>query len=205
MVEFKKILRFPVNRIKDASKILSRAFHCDPVFTSLLPDNHTRTKSSKNLFRYVINQGIRYGEVYTYPKIEGISIWYPPENIFISTWNAIKAGALKLPFKVKWKYLALQNKIYKHNTSIHKNLVPYPHWYLSLVGVDPEFQSNGFGSRLLSAKIDVINREHIPIYLETNLEKNVKIYKRLGFQILHKALLPEIEIVQWSMLRNPTK
>lgn len=203
MVEIRKVFHFPIDKLKAASNVLSKAFHHDPIFSYLIPDTNERLKTLNHYFQHVIKYGLHYGELYSSPNLEGISVWFPPKNSSHTRWKAIKSGALALPLKVKWKYLALQNKIYKFSNNIHKKLVPYPHWYLSLIGVGPKDQNKGYGRQLLSTPIKKIDLERIPIYLETNTETNVEIYRHFGFHILQKVVIPGTKIFHWSLLRNP--
>ena len=205
MIDIRKVLHFPVNKLKAAGSVLSKAFSQDPVFNYLIPDTNQRLKTLNHYFQHVIKYGLHYGEVYSTPNLECISVWLPPKNSSHTRWKAIKTGALVLPVKVKWKYLALQNKIYKFTDNLHKKLIPYPHWYLSLIGVEPNHQGKGFGQQLLSTAINRIDPEGKPIYLETNNEKNIEIFKRSGFRILQKIIVPGTKIFHWSLLRNPIK
>ena len=205
MIDIQKVLHFPVDKLKTAGSVLSKAFNLDPIFSFLIPDTNQRLKTLNHYFQHVIKYGIHYGEVYSSPNLEAISVWLSPKNSSHTRWKAIKTGALVLPMKVKWKYLTLQNKIYKFTDNLHKKLVPDPHWYLSLIGVEPSHQGKGFGQQLLSTTINRIEPESKPIYLETNKEKNVELFKRFGFRILKKVIVPDTEIFHWSLLRNPIK
>ncbi|MBY8978882.1 MAG: GNAT family N-acetyltransferase [Candidatus Lokiarchaeota archaeon] len=205
MIEIRKVLHLPINKLKIASNILSKAFQHDPIFNYIILDTNQRLKTLNLYFQHVIKYGLCYGEVYSSPNFEGISVWLPPKNSSHTRWKAIKTGALALPVKVKWKYLTLQNKIYKFTNNLHKKFAPYPHWYLSLIGVGPNHQGIGFGQQLLSTTINKIDLESKPIYLETNKEKNVELFKQFGFCILQKVILPGTKIFHWSLLRNPIK
>ncbi len=205
MIEIRRVLHLPGDKLKTISSVLSKAFNHDPFFNYLIPDTGQRLKTLNHYFQHVIKYGLRYGEVYTSTNSEGISVWLPPKNSSHTRWKAIKTGALVLPVKVKWKYLTLQNKIYKFTNNLHKKFAPYPHWYLSLIGVGPIHQEKSFGQQLLSTTINRIDLESKPIYLETNKEKNIKIFKRFGFRILQKVIVPGTEIFHWSLLRNPIK
>ncbi|RXG63679.1 N-acetyltransferase [Candidatus Atribacteria bacterium 1244-E10-H5-B2] len=88
---------------------------------------------------------------------------------------------------------------------LHKKLVPGPHWYLSTIGIDPKHQGRGIGRKMLSFMINQIAKDHKTIFLETNSERNVKLYKCFGFRTLHKGLTPRTNIYHWSMIRNPIK
>ena len=60
----------------------------------------------------------------------------------------------------------------------------YPHWYLALLGVDPNRQGLGLGSRLLEAGLRTVDAEHQPAYLETPNPHSVALYERFGFVVL---------------------
>ena len=205
MIEIRKVLHLPIDKLINISNVLSKAFNHDPIFTFLIPDTNQRLKTLNHYFQHVIKYGLRYGEVYSSLNLEGISVWLPPKSSSHTKWKAIKTGALVLPIKVKWKYLNLQNKIYKFTDNLHKKFAPNPHWYLSLIGVAPDHQGKGVGQQLLSTTINKIDLEYKPIYLETNKEKNVEIFERFGFRILQKVMVPGTEIFHWSLLRNPIK
>ncbi len=59
-----------------------------------------------------------------------------------------------------------------------------PHWYLSMLGVDPACQGRGLGSALLKAGLARCDAEGLPAYLESSNPKNVPLYERFGFEVL---------------------
>ena len=87
-------------------------------------------------------------------------------------------------------------------TLVHKRLAPFDHWYLLPIAVDPEEQGKGYGSLLLREMFKIIDNEKLPIYLETNTEKNVGFYQRYGFEVLEYAIIPKTDIPIWCMLRK---
>jgi ribosomal protein S18 acetylase RimI-like enzyme len=95
-----------------------------------------------------------------------------------------------------WAYGRFEN-------SVHRKLVPYPHWYLQIIGVDPAYQGQGFSSRLLRPVLERIDRERMPCYLETNNAKNVAIYRRSGFEVISEDRMPDTEVTTFAMLRGP--
>lgn len=64
---------------------------------------------------------------------------------------------------------------------------PEPHWYLSLLGVDPPRQGLGVGGSLLDHWLESVDRDRMPSYLETDREENVSFYSRAGFAV-HEEL-----------------
>jgi ribosomal protein S18 acetylase RimI-like enzyme len=58
---------------------------------------------------------------------------------------------------------------------------PEPFTYLRTLGVDPEHQRGGVGSRLVEQVIRA-SPLALPVYLETAKEQNLSFYKRHGFE-----------------------
>lgn len=59
-----------------------------------------------------------------------------------------------------------------------------PHWYLSMIGVDPARQGMGLGSALLKAGLARVDADHLPAYLESSHPRNVPLYERFGFEVM---------------------
>jgi ribosomal protein S18 acetylase RimI-like enzyme len=55
---------------------------------------------------------------------------------------------------------------------------------LLLLGVDPAFQRQGYGSALLADMLDRCDREHAAAYLESTNPRNIPLYQRHGFRLL---------------------
>ena len=58
-----------------------------------------------------------------------------------------------------------------------------PHWYLAVLGTDPERQGEGIGRRVLRPVLEECDRLEMPAYLETGTERNVAFYTRHGFRV----------------------
>jgi ribosomal protein S18 acetylase RimI-like enzyme len=59
-----------------------------------------------------------------------------------------------------------------------------PHWYLSLIGVAPDYQDRGLGGALLGAMIKEVDGAGLPAYLESTNVRNLTLYERFGFERL---------------------
>jgi len=55
-----------------------------------------------------------------------------------------------------------------------------PHWCLPWFGVDCALQGQGLGSRLMTACLDIVDRDHLPAYLDSTNPRNVPFYQRHG-------------------------
>jgi len=56
------------------------------------------------------------------------------------------------------------------------------HWYLAVLGVDPEYQGRGLGGRLLEALFKLVGGGPTPLYLESDRPESVRFYRGRGFE-----------------------
>ena len=57
-----------------------------------------------------------------------------------------------------------------------------PHWYLPVIGTQPDMQGQGHGSALLRPVLEICDRTGVPAYLEATTERNRALYARHGFE-----------------------
>lgn len=191
-----------ISQIDKAAKMLARAFKNDSEVVHYFPDEADRYKLLP-MYHLVLKYGLNHGETYTTsPELEGIAVWLPPGETDLSMWKMIKCGAWSLPFTMRinflYKYL---NSLSNVKSSHHKNAAS-PHWYLFMIGVDPEYHGKGFASRLINPMLERIDREHLPCYLETTEKIYVPMYEHFGFKIVEFNNLSETPIGFWAMLRE---
>ena len=71
-----------------------------------------------------------------------------------------------------------------------------------VIGVVPELQGKGCASVLLAPMLARISQQHLPCYLDTEVEKNVAIYNRYGFKVVDDNIVVGTGVRSWSMLRE---
>jgi len=203
MSERNELIRLSIRHIKPATQMLSRAFQNDSVIRWQIPETNKRLAKIHYMWELLLNIGILYGEVYgTSENLEGIAIWRPPENVNLSYWKFVKNGGFKFPFKFGVKTTKRMTFIQAVNDSIRNIYMKIPYWYLDVMAVDPKYQGKGFASMLLKPMLGRIDNENLPIWLETNLEKNVLFYEHFDFRILEEIIIPNTNIVDWFMIRQ---
>lgn len=197
------LLRLTVKERAAAAAVLGRAFAEYELFRYYFHDE-TERRAAADTFSFIsLSLCLKYGEVYaSSEKLEGVAAWLPPGKAPFGGWQVIRS--VPLPILVRfgrqgagrmWAYGRFENKL-------HRKLVPYPHWYLQIIGVDPAYQGQGFSSRLLRPVLERIDREQMPCYLETNAKKNVAIYRRFGFEVVSEDKLTGTEVTTFAMLRK---
>jgi predicted N-acetyltransferase YhbS len=78
-----------------------------------------------------------------------------------------------------------------------------PHWYLAVVGSDPDVRGGGFGQALMRSRLERCDAEGAPAYLESSKESNVPYYLRFGFQVTGELTIPDGGPTMWQMWRRP--
>jgi ribosomal protein S18 acetylase RimI-like enzyme len=57
------------------------------------------------------------------------------------------------------------------------------HWHIGPVGVHPDQQGRGVGTALLARFLEQVDQEGTPAFLETDVDRNVRLYERFGFTV----------------------
>lgn len=90
-----------MSEIEILACVLARAFHNEPRFTYVLPDDRTRRDVLPSFFRVAIRVGQLYGQIYTTSMIDGGALWICPGREFTFS-RMVRTGTLAIPFKVGW-------------------------------------------------------------------------------------------------------
>lgn len=77
-----------------------------------------------------------------------------------------------------------------------------PHWYIPLIGVDPLFQGQGYGTQLMRQGLAACDRDQRPAYLEATSPVNRQFYERHGFRVLGEIRSGDSPPM-FPMLREP--
>lgn len=192
-------------KINKAARVLTDAFSRYIFFTSIIPDEKQRKEILPHLFRFLIKYGIKYGEVHVpSPNIEGVAIWLPSDKIKISNFSSLLCGGIPLFFSMNKETRNRFDIVEEAMQKKHFELMKEKHMYLSMMGIDNTLQGKGHGKAVIKEMLDRCAANKTPIYLETQTEENVKIYKSYGFKVKDEYLLPEIDIKCYAMAFDPS-
>ena len=199
----KNLYRIKRKDISKASRVLAEAFQDDPIWIHLIPGEELRREKLQLVFAFIIRYSLHYGEIYSPTEaIEGVAIWIPDKYVEQTFWRVLRSGALLLGFKIGNDLgKSLSNTLDPIDTDRKENIKP-PYMYLQAIGVSPKFQGQGLGSKLLRSMFEKLDSNNIPIYLETETEKNAAMYKKLGFEVVKEGLLHNLDFYLWEMIRR---
>ena len=159
---------------------LAAAFDEDPIFGWLLPDERRRHDKLRRFFALEVGAVVRpAGKVWTSPDGPGACLELPP-------------GKWRMPLRTQALHAHHFAAIFGRSlpralitiTRMEQRHLREPHFYVPYVGVAPEAQGFGLGTRLLGKTLERADAGGVPTYLEATSERNAALYARLGFEHL---------------------
>jgi GNAT superfamily N-acetyltransferase len=171
------------------SKTLGRAFFEDPVMRWMLPDAELRRRKLHKLFEALTrHHHLARGGVEVAPDgsgIGGAALWDPPGGWRQTRLEELRATpSLLMAFGTSLRRGLIADEVMKANHPEE------PHWYLAIIGTDPDVRGMGFGNVLMQSRLDRCDTEHAPAYLESSNPVNVPYYERFGFDVTGEIRLP---------------
>ena len=173
--------------------VMTLAFGADPPVRWVFPDSQQFLVNFPAFARAFGGSGFDHGSAYFVDGYLGAALWLPPE-----VQPDEEAMDVLLELSVgdrKRDVMEVLEALGSHHPS-------EPHWYLSLIGVDPAQQGHGIGSALMKHALPACDHDKRLAYLEATSRKSVPLYQRHGFEVLgtvEAAGCPPI----YPMLRKP--
>ena len=179
--------------------VLARAFYEDPVMRWVFPDGSRRLRQLERSSVSVSLKGmcLPHGEVYTTEGVAGGALWLPPGKERPGPLDSLRL----LPrMAAAWgRDLPRAVRSLSYVDSKHPR---HPHYYLFILGVEPERQGEGLGTALLRPVLERCDREGVAAYLEASAPRNRDLYARNGFEVVEETGLPGGGPPVWRMWRE---
>ncbi len=196
------IERLGWDQLDRAALTLARAFASDPMFIWMFPNSRGRARSIGLLSRFQLEFGLRYGHATESNDGMATAVWIPPGGA-MTMGRMVRCGLLTLPLRIGWRPVAKFIGAGERLGQFHTRYMREPHWYLMVVGVDPEFQGRGLGSALVEEGLARADQGGRACYLETIMEPNLAYYARYGFRVLGSAPIGADGPTGWALRREP--
>lgn len=169
--------------VRPLSRLLVRSFRHDPQFTWIFGDLGAHENQFAAFFAVYLHDALRSGALdvavdQERSRLVGAALWMAPGSPF----PPLGRQVLTLP-----RYAAIFRTKFRAASTMAGELVrahpKEPHWYLTVLGVEPDVQGCGVGGALLRSGLSRSDGEGRAAYLETNNEKNVALYTHFGFSV----------------------
>jgi len=156
---------------------LGAAFLDDPVFGWLIGAGSRRQARLERFFALQIAHVLADGCVWTSDGLQGAALCLPPGHWRLPPRSTIANGR-----RYTGIFRGRLPRAVGLLTALERRHLRGPHYYFPYIGVTPDAQGRGLGSRLMRPALDRCDREGLPAYLEASSERNAALYERLGFR-----------------------
>ena len=182
------------------SKALGAAFADDPVMSWLIRDAARRPAVLEGNFRLLLEEiWLEHEVTYTTASTAGAAIWDPPGKWSVSIPRQI--GLLPRALRVWGRVLP---RALLTLARIERGHPTKSHYYLAVLGVEPESQGRGLGSALMFPIIHRCDTDRVPAYLEASSPRNRALYERHGFEVTQEFRVGAGAPPIWGMWRDPS-
>ncbi len=193
------------DQIDPVAGMLARAFDDDPIWSALWPDAERRALQLQRMFAALARTSMAAGGyATTVDGVGGASLWLPPGrgmgiSAVVRSRFAMPRMILRMSRGEAQSLRAMVTLLDKR----HAALVPEPHWYLWVVGVEPHLHGQGLGTLLVRDGLAQADRDGTAVYLETETTGNVGYYEGLGFRVVEELMAPGVGVPLWLMVHRP--
>jgi ribosomal protein S18 acetylase RimI-like enzyme len=183
------------------ARSLGRAFRDDPIMEWLIPgvDVDERARRVAPFFATDTRIRVREATAWCSGSQEGAALWAAPGH-----WKTGLVDGLRLALPIirgsRGRAVAALGALARMEKVHPKE----PHWYLAVLGTDPDHQGKGIGAAMLAPVLEACDKDGLPAYLESSKESNVPYYERFGFRVQRDFVLAKKDApTVWLMWRDP--
>ena len=162
--------------MSQAVAVIAAAFLTDPLarFAWPSPDEHLRNMPL--VAREFAGGGFAHGTAYVSADFCGTALWLPPDV-------HPNGEALEKALRDTAKPEHLDDLLGTFE-QMERSHPEEPHWYLAIIGVDPNAQRRGLGTDLMRHAVARCDDEGALAYLESSNPRNISLYLRHGFEVM---------------------
>jgi GNAT superfamily N-acetyltransferase len=186
--------------IPATTETLARAFHADPVWAWAFPDPKRRLEQLRAVWGLVAEAALSYGSAWLTGDCAAVALWIPPGKPELRPEDEERLEGLLT--ELLGDGAGRVQDTFERFEAAHPD--GDPHYYLSLLGTNPDSRGQGLGMGLLAATLERIDAEGAPAFLESSNPVNTPRYERLGFRRCGEFELPEDGPSVTQMWREPS-
>jgi len=172
-----------------AVKIFSDAFSEDTLFRFAFPDKNQRLRLTKIIYEFVVKKlvpimKLKLKGLYVNGKLVSVCTYSTPESKKGWT-DELSVAVDKMQKKANDKFIGL---IGEYSVKSRQFKIKEPHFYFNELAVTPGEQGKGCG-KIIFEYVESQCRKHPAaksVWLDTPNPVNIKIYKHLGYKIMHR-------------------
>ena len=124
-------------------------------------------------------------------EMNGFAVWLPFGFSGSKTVPFLVNGGLKLIFHSGFGIIGRLLKYENYAMNLKKEFTDNYDWYLYNLSIKKDAQGKGIASKLMRPMLEFCDDERMVVYLETNKESNVGLYKHYGFELMKEEFIPK--------------
>ena len=159
--------------------LLSRSFETNQSVNYIVQQDSRRSARIRSLMEYSFKVCFSFGQVFLSDDGKACALVLFPDR------KRTNYRSVYLDLKLMFSSIGLANipKALSRESKIKSRQPRELKCYLWFIGVDPEHQNKGIGSKLLKEVLQHGTLLGRPVYLETSTTKNLPWYRKFDFQI----------------------
>lgn len=181
--------------IDGITAMLTAAFAADPLWSWAFPAQRNLAR----FWRLLVTSAMRYPWVWVVGDYHAAAVWIPPGGTELTVAEEESLPAL-LDDLAGVRAGEVSELISRFDAS-HPH--SQPHFYLSLLGIDPKQRGRGLGMALLADNLRRIDAEGAPSYLESSNPANDARYEAQGYERVGSFERPDGGLSVATMWRQP--
>jgi ribosomal protein S18 acetylase RimI-like enzyme len=189
--------------VPQLAPMLARSFATCPAWQWYLPpETPRRLERMERFFGYLLERlylGRDGRECVTTDDRAAVALWDSPEKWKLSARDNLGLLSTMLPV-----FRAGLPRAVRGFSALDSNHPREPHYYLSVLGVDPELRERGLAELVMQPVLERCDRERMPAYLETGRPRSRDFFARHGFEVTEEFDLPRGGPPVWRMWREPS-
>ncbi|PWK68300.1 acetyltransferase (GNAT) family protein [Mucilaginibacter oryzae] len=159
--------------------ILSRSFATNQSVNYIVRQDHKKKKRIAALMDYSFELCSSFGDVWLSEDKQACALVLYPHR------QRTTFASILLDIRLIWQAIGLQNirKAINREAQIKAKQTQDPMAYLWFIGVHPDFQRQGKGSKLMLELIASARTDGTVFFLETSTRENLAWYERFNFKV----------------------
>lgn len=195
-----------------AAKLIAAAYFDNPAHIYLCPEEKTRLQQLEWLLGLNLKLQLKYGaKSFCLPEngiVKAMGFWTKPNEVIVGTGAKIKAGLLKVPFKMGYGgFKRVMESSAAVESHLHQTIgKEQPYLYLNNMVMEESLRGKGWGSKILKKQFESIAKKTPNAVLALNTQRywTVKFYERLGFKVVleEKIGTGPLAFTNWTMRKD---
>ena len=192
-----------------AASLAAASYFDNPAHIFLCPEESTRIPQLEWILGVNLKLQLKYGaESFCYPEngaIQAMGYWTKPNSNGINTLSKVRAGLLKVPFKMGWDGF---KRVLEASAGIDDHLartlgIQEDYLYLNNMVMVEHKRGKGWGAKILEHQFEVLQKRETPITLALSTQRfwTVRFYERLGFEVVLEDKIGSgpLAFTNWTM------